>query len=164
MATTHTSTSIETTPDGLLITMPVPRVGCVAAFLTVWLLGWAAGEISALRALFSMGTSFVPGSAFMLIWLLGWTAGGVVAAGALLMTIDGREVVTVGNGIIRRRAEAFGLGLSWRYPLERCGNLRPTGGSDGDKTFISFDHLAAKGEQTDTFRLRSDRIACRGDR
>jgi hypothetical protein len=164
MVTTHTSASIDETPDGLRITMPVPRIGCVAAFMTVWLLGWAVGEVSAVRALFSMGTSFAPGSAFLLIWLAGWTVGGVFAAGTLLMMIDGREVVTVGNGIIRRRAEAFGKGLSWRYPLERCGNLRPTGGSDGDRTFISFDFAAKKGEQTIRFgsgltESRADEIA-----
>ena len=148
MATTHTTTSIEETPDGLRITMPVPRVGCVAIFMTVWLMGWAAGEISALRALFSMGLSFVPGSAFMLLWLAGWTVGGVAAAGVLLMTLDGRVVLTIGGGIIRRRVEAFNLGLSWRYPLERCSNLRPTGGSDEEKSFISFDYSSAKGEKT----------------
>ena len=148
MVTTHTSTSIEETPDGLRITMPVPRVGFVAVFMTLWLVGWAAGEISALRALFSMGLSFVPGTAFMLFWLAGWTVGGVAAAGVLLMTLDGREVLTVAGGILRRRAEAFSLGLSWRYPLERCSNLRPTGGSGEEKTFISFDYAATKGEQT----------------
>jgi hypothetical protein len=148
MATTHTRASIEETPDGLRITMPVPRVGCVAIFMTAWLVGWAVGEISALRALFSMGFSFVPGSAFMLLWLAGWTAGGVFAAGVLMMTLDGREVLTIDGGVVRRRAEAFRLGLSWRYPLERCSNLRPTGGSGEEKSFISFDYASTKGEQT----------------
>ncbi len=147
MALAHTTPTIEPTPDGLRITMPVPRVGCVAAFMTLWLAGWAVGEVSALRALFSMGTSFAPGSAFLLIWLAGWTLGGVFAAGVLLLMIDGREVVTVGGEIIRRRFEALGLGLSWRYPLERSANFRPTGESDGTNSFISFDYTAAKGEQ-----------------
>lgn len=151
MATAHTSTSIDDTPDGLRITMPVPRVGCATAFLAVWLVGWVVGEVSALRARFSIGGSFVPAYAFLLIWLAGWTIAGVVTGWALLMSLDGREIVTIGDGVIRRRAEAFSLGLSWRYPLARCGNLRPTGGDDGLKDFVSFDYAATKGEKTVRF-------------
>jgi hypothetical protein len=145
MSTTHSTPAIEDTPDGLRITMPVPRMGCVSVFLGVWMVAWAAGEISAVSALVAMGTAFAPGSAFMLIWLTGWTIGGIAAAAALLMSIGGAEIVTVGGGIIRRRAEAFGKGLSWRYPIERCGNFRPTGGSGGDRTFITFDYASPKG-------------------
>jgi hypothetical protein len=146
MSTTHSTPTIEDTPDGLRLTMPVPRMGCVSVFLGVWLVAWAVGEITAIAAVVAMGTSFAPGSAFLLLWLVGWTVAGVGAAGSLAMSIAGREVVTVGAGVIRRRAEAFGLGLSWRYPLERCGNFRPTAGSDGDKTFITFDYASQKGE------------------
>jgi hypothetical protein len=151
MATAHTTPTIEETADGLRITMPVPSMGCVSIFLGVWLVAWAVGEISAVGALFALGTSFGPGSAFLVIWLAGWTVGGVTAAAGLMMSLGGREIVTVGSGIIRRRAEAFGLGLSWRYPIERCTNFRPTGGSGADKTFISFDYAAAKGEHTVRF-------------
>lgn len=151
MAAAHTPTSIEETGDGLRITMPIPRVGCVSAFLSAWIVGWVAGEVSALRALFSIGGSAIPVAAFLLLWLAGWTLGGVFAAWALLMSLDGREIVTIENGVIRRRAEAFFLGLSWRYPLVKCRNLRPTGDSDGTNTFVSFDYAAAKGEQTVRF-------------
>jgi hypothetical protein len=147
MASSHTSTTIDETPLGLYITMPVPRVGCVSVFLVAWLIGWAAGEISAIRALLGMG-SFFPGTAFLLFWLVGWTVGGVFAAGILMMTLGGHEILSIGSGVVRRRAEAFGRGLSWRYPLERCSNLRPTGGSDGPRTFISFDYSSAKGDKT----------------
>jgi len=151
MASTHTTPTIEDAADGLRVTMPVPRMGCVSVFLGAWLVAWAVGELTALSALGGMGTSFAPGSAFLLIWLAGWTVGGVAAAGALMMSLGGREIVTIGNGIIRRRAEAFGKGLSWRYPIERCSNFRPTGGTADEKTFISFDYAAAKGEQTVRF-------------
>ena len=148
MSDKHTSTLIEDTPGGVRITMPVPRVGCVSIFLIAWLIGWAAGEFSALRSLFAMGTSSAPFSLFMLVWLVGWTLGGAVAFVVLAMTLGGQEIITIGDGIIRRRAEAFGVGLSWRYPLERCSNFRPTGGSSEAKTFISFDYVSAKGDQT----------------
>jgi hypothetical protein len=151
MASTHTTPTIEETADGLRITMPVPRMGCVSVFLGVWLVAWVVGEVSAVGALFSLGAPLGPGSAFLMIWLAGWTAGGVTAAAGLMMSLGGREIVTVGGGVIRRRAEAFGLGLSWRYQLERCSNFRPTGGSSDEKTFISFDYAEAKGEHSVRF-------------
>lgn len=155
-ATTTSTTLIEETPGNLRIVMPTPRIGCVAAFLGVWMLGWAAGEFSALRALFSLllagaGAASIGGAAFMLFWLAGWTAGGVVCGFIFLMMLDGREIITLGDGILRRRVEAFRWGLSWRYPLERCSNLRRTGNSEDSKTFISFDYTGPKGDKTIRF-------------
>ncbi|MEI8080448.1 MAG: hypothetical protein WCI74_01195 [Actinomycetes bacterium] len=151
MAKTHTSTSIEDVPGGVRITMPVPSSGCVSIFLAVWLTSWAVGEFSAIRGLLSVGTASAPASAFMLFWLVGWTLGGIIAIGAFAMSLGGLEIVTVADGVIRRRAEAFGVGLSWRYPLERCSNFRPTGGEASAKTFVSFDHVTAKGDTTVRF-------------
>ncbi len=151
MASTHTTPAIDAIPDGLRITMPVPSMGCVSVFLGVWLVVWAAGEFTAIASLFALGTSFAPGSLFLLIWLAGWTTAGVFAAASLAMSLAGREIVTIAGGVIRRRAEAFGLGLSWRYPLERCSNFRPTGVSSGAKTFVSFDYAATKGEHSVRF-------------
>jgi hypothetical protein len=153
-ATSHTQTLIEETPSGLRVLMPVPRMGCVIAFLGVWLFGWAAGEISALRALLGLlveregGLTGFGGALFLLIWLVGWTAGGAVAGFIFLMMLDGREILTVDDTIIRRRAEAFRWGLSWRYPLEKCSNLRPTGNGGDVKNFISFDYTGPKSEKT----------------
>ena len=137
---THTATSIEETPEALRIIMPVPRVGCVAVFLAVWLMGWLAGEVSALSALFRTGTLLNPASLFLVVWLVGWTAGGLVAGSVLAMLIDGREIVSFSADEIDRRAEAFGRGLNWRYPMAEVTNLRPTGDESGVKDFISFDH------------------------
>lgn len=130
--------------------MPLPRVGCVTSFLVAWLLGWAAGEFSAVVALLSIRGPLAP-AIFLSVWLAAWTIGGIFAGWALLMSLDGREIVTLGDGSIRRRAEAFFLGLSWRYPLEHCSNLRPTEGSSGVKSFVSFDHATTKGVQTVRF-------------
>jgi hypothetical protein len=160
MASTHTVTSIEATPDGLRITMPVPSMGCVSVFLGAWLVAWAVGEFAAITAVVAMGTSFAPGSAFLLLWLAGWTVAGVAAAGSLAMSIGGREIVTIGARVIRRRAEAFGLGLSWRYPLERCANFRPTAGADGDRTFITFDYASKKGEHPVRFGSGLTEASC----
>ncbi len=132
--------SIEESPDSLRIVMPVERAGCVSIFLAAWLVGWLAGEVSALTALFRMESLFNLGALFLLFWLAGWTVGGVVAAAILAMTLDGREVVSFTAEEVDRRAEAFGRGLNWKYAMAEVSNLRPTGDESGVKSFISFDH------------------------
>jgi len=143
----HTRTVIDVTPEQVRVVMPVPRVGCVTAFLGVWMIGWVVGEYSAIRALFTSAYHLNLSALFLVFWLLGWTAGGVVFGALFLLLLDGREIVTVGDGIIRRRVEAFGVGLSWRYSLEQSSNWRPTGaeGDDGVNSFVSFDHNGPKG-------------------
>jgi hypothetical protein len=132
--------SIEESPESLRIVMPVERAGCVAIFLSAWLIGWLFGEISALTSLFRMHSLLNPGALFLLVWLAGWTVGGVVAAAVLAMTLDGREIVSFTAEEVDRRAEAFGRGLNWKYVMPEVTNLRPTGNDDGVKSFISFDH------------------------
>jgi len=114
-------------------------------------LGWVVGEFSALRALFSGGMGLNVATLFLLVWLIGWTAGGLVAGSIFLLMLDGSEIVTVGEGIVRRRVEVFGFGLSWRYPLEQVSNWRPTGDESGVKSFITFDYAGPKGGKSIRF-------------
>lgn len=137
---THTATSIEETPENLRIVMPVPRVGCVAVFLSVWLTGWLVGELSAVGALFTMDSLLNPAALFLIVWVTGWTAGGIMAGSALAMMLSGQEVVTFTPEEINRRAEAFGRGLNWRYVMSDVTNLRQTPDENGVKDFISFDY------------------------
>ncbi len=148
MATSsHTHTVTELGPDSVRIVMPVPRVGCAIVFLGLWMIGWVAGEFSALRGLIFSGIGLNIATLFLLVWLVGWTAGGLVFGSVFLMMLAGREIVTIGDGIVRRRVEVFGVGLSWRYPLEQVSNWRPTGGDDGVKSFITFDYDGPKGSK-----------------
>ena len=135
----RTPTTIEHTPSGLRIVMPVPRIGFVIVFLSIWLMGWAAGEVSALRALLESGTRFNPTGLFLLVWLVGWTLGGAAAAFVLAMMLDGREIVTFALGSVVRRIEAFRWGWETTYAMDTVTNLRQTGDSEGVKSFISFD-------------------------
>jgi hypothetical protein len=136
----HTPTSIEETPDGVRIVMPVPQAGCVAVFLAVWLTGWLFGELSAISAFFRMENLLNPLTLFLIVWLVGWTAGGLFAAAALAMMLGGREIVTFTADVVDRRAEAFGRGLNWHFVMSDVTNLRPTGDDNGVKDFISFDY------------------------
>jgi hypothetical protein len=59
--------------------------GGLAAFLLVWLCGWAFGEVTTLRQLL-----FQPATAnqsFMLVWVTGWSVGGVMAMAVLVRTL-----------------------------------------------------------------------------
>lgn len=152
----HTATRIEDEGDGFRVIMPAPRVGCATVFLSVWLVGWFAGEVSVLKAILGglAGPSgvftFVSGG-FLLFWLAGWTAGGLFALCSLAFFVDGREIVTLGGGIIRRRVEAFRWGLSWSYDLARASNLRTAEDTTGAQSFLRFDYAADKGAKTVRF-------------
>jgi hypothetical protein len=88
--------------------------GFAAAFLCLWLCGWAAGEYFALSALTGiLAERFAPGMqlawlphvrgpasaggipvvAFLGLWLTGWTVGGCFAIGALVQLLFGVQVL-----------------------------------------------------------------------
>ena len=87
-----------------------------AAFLTVWLCGWAAGEGFALWLLIQGGYSLLTGHApspghqplppgmalamgvFLLFWLTLWTVGGVAAGAELLRLLWGEDRIEVAGG------------------------------------------------------------------
>ncbi|NTU71494.1 MAG: hypothetical protein HGB10_06710 [Coriobacteriia bacterium] len=138
--TTYTETVIEQTPERIRIVMPTQKAGCVAAFMSVWLVGWLAGETFALVGLVRELRSLSVGSIFLVVWLIGWTLGGAFAITVLAMSLGGREIVTFSASEARRRVEAFRIGLDWRYPMADVTNVRPTASSGDKKEFISFDH------------------------
>ena len=139
MATSHTPTTIEETPDSLRILMPMPRVGCILAFTGAWLLGWLVGEISVMKVLLLDGEIMHWSGLFLVLWWIAWTAGGVVFGGVFLLMLNGREVVTFGPDVVRRRVEAFGRGFSWSYPLAQVSNVRLTADENGILDFVAFD-------------------------
>jgi hypothetical protein len=103
-----------------------------AAFLLVWLTGWAAGEVFALGFLAVLlrsiigaaagvpwpipGGDWIAGGAagfvllFLLAWVTLWTVGGVAAITHLLRSLAGEDRVEVQSGglDVRRRAGPFG--------------------------------------------------------
>lgn len=115
--------SLEEAPDGPRVVIPSPFLWPLTIFLGFWLWGWTMGEISAARALWQLAQTangwlaLLPG-AFLLFWLAGWSAAGVLVWGTFLFSIQGREVVTLQEGMLRVRLETLlGLGWSWRFSL-----------------------------------------------
>lgn len=113
----------EETPEGARIVIPAPRLWPIAAFFALWLAGWTAGEVSAVKQLWGLfsgggGAGAVFAEAFMLFWLAGWTVGGAFAWGVFLFSLDGREVLTVREDKFCVRLETFlGLGWTWRFDI-----------------------------------------------
>jgi hypothetical protein len=128
------SVTVERTPEGLVVTMPVPRSGCSIGFLSVWLLGWMAGEYAAVSTLMERFRGLDSGMAFLLFWLVFWTAGGAAAATALATMLAGREIVTLAPSGLHRRIEAFGVGFTSTFDPTMVEDLR------GGGAFFGFEY------------------------
>lgn len=65
----------------------------VVGFLSVWLVGWAAGEVFAVGTLLRLlpPQESAPPALFLGLWLTLWTVGGLGALAALLQQVLGRE-------------------------------------------------------------------------
>jgi hypothetical protein len=111
-------------PAGLLVVIPARPRWFAVVFLCVWLLGWAMGELAAVRALFFSGDASGGSTLFLGYWCIGWTVGGALALYSLLWLLVGQERVTLAHDAIVVRKVVFGLGPMKRFDLMRVANLR----------------------------------------
>ncbi|MCP9838101.1 hypothetical protein KBY84_11430 [Cyanobium sp. N.Huapi 1H5] len=85
----------------------------VAAFLSLWLCGWLAGEVFALWALWRIlgalltgGEGPLPVALFLLVWLSFWTLGGAAALRELLRALWSEDRLTVAaDGEVERQVQ-----------------------------------------------------------
>jgi hypothetical protein len=119
-------------PGGLEIVIPAPRVWPVVVFLGLWLMGWATGETFALRQVLSPAP--VEAKVFLAAWLAFWTFGGTAALSICMWMLAGHERVRLRPDALVIRREAFGLGPTHVYELDRIRNLqaRPLPPLDGE--------------------------------
>ena len=75
------------TAAGFEVVIPAKRHAFLIAFLPIWLVGWAWGEIIVIALLLNSDLSTGP-SLFLLVWLAGWTLGGGFALFALALHLD----------------------------------------------------------------------------
>jgi hypothetical protein len=113
---------VNDSPEGLEIVIPAPRIWPVVVFLGLWLAGWATGEAFALRQILSPAP--VPARAFLAVWLAFWTFGGTAALSICLWMLVGHERVRLRPDALTIQREAFGLGPTRIYELDRIRNLR----------------------------------------
>lgn len=115
--------TIADSSDGLRIIIPAHRNWFLLFFLSLWLCGWAFGEIMAPA---TMLRSSPPLSAilFMVVWLTLWTVVGGFALYAWLWNVAGREILTIDEQKMTTRREVFGRGRSNIFDRIYINNLR----------------------------------------
>jgi hypothetical protein len=113
---------VNDSPEGLEIVIPAPRIWPVVVFLGLWLAGWATGEAFALRQILSPAP--VPAKVFLAVWLAFWSFGGTAALSVCVWMLVGHERVRLRPDVLTIQREAFGLGPTRAYELDRIRNLR----------------------------------------
>jgi len=86
------------TVGGLEISIPTRRNWFIILFLGAWLGGWVFGECFALGSLTGILGKMGSADLFMLFWLCGWTVGGFFAFRMFLWNLNGKEVISIGQG------------------------------------------------------------------
>lgn len=118
-----TRVTVADGPLGLEITLPARRHWVLILFLSFWMCGWLAGEVSAARALLQPKTPLF-GKIFLTVWLTGWTFGGLTAGAILLWSLAGRERIAVNALELVLAAEVFGRGWRRRFETAKIRDLR----------------------------------------
>lgn len=116
-------TQIVDASSGPEIRIRAPKNWWPIIFLPVWILGWTAGGIFALR-------EFVAGSEprlFLGLWLVGWLGGELLAILTWSWMVFGREVLSVRQGLFTIGREVGRFAIKRRYPLHEISNLRASG-------------------------------------
>ena len=122
---------IEGGPDGLEIIIPAGRNLFAVVFLGVWLVGWLAGEVTALAGLAGIASAGnVAADLFLLVWLTFWTIGGYFATTTWLWMLVGKERILMGAGTLCVKRDILGLGRPRTYELFRIRNLRVAAQAD----------------------------------
>jgi hypothetical protein len=120
---------IEPDGTGLRITIPAKPQLFGTAFLGLWMIGWAFGEISVGYQLFygSPESQFpAPGSFAMLGWLAFWTLGGGWCLATLLWNVAGKEIIELNQTTLRRIKQIPIFRRSKEYKVASIANLRLT--------------------------------------
>ncbi|WP_141228380.1 hypothetical protein [Anaeromicrobium sediminis] len=113
----------------LHIEIPSVKNWFLTIFYMVWLGGWAFGEITVLKMLFSGGESV---GTFLLVWLTGWTMGGFFAIFVVLWSIFGKEEIYLDRSYISIKRGIFGIGSMKEYDKNSIENLRVSVIYDGN--------------------------------
>lgn len=121
---------LESVSGGVELIVPTKRNYFVLVFLSLWLCGWAAGEIQGAHSFASKALTDNPEPGFTVVWLAGWTVGGAFAVLTLLWNLAGRERIVLGNDEFLIRREIFGIGFGKRYALRAVKEFRVVESSD----------------------------------
>ncbi len=116
--------TINDSPSGCEIVIPAKRNFFIIAFLGFWTIGWACGEVFAIRQLFFMpkGQNFP--EIFLLAWLGAWTVGGAFAIYTWLWTVSGKERIRLRPAALSMKRDVLGFGRTREFDLNHVANIR----------------------------------------
>lgn len=118
---------IENHGAGLRITIPARTEFFITAFLGVWLVAWAFGEIFVPYTFLvelSDKPIATPVRLFTIVWLAGWTLGGMWALSIFLWNVAGKEVIELTSTTLRRRKQIPIFSRSKEYAIADIAGLR----------------------------------------
>ena len=121
---TRSRATVGETSEGFEISIPARKNPFAIVFLPVWSVGWAFGEVFAVRTLLATPAGSSAPILFMVVWLTAWTLGGGFCIYTLLWLLFGREVIVLRPDALVIRRLVLGVGRSREYDLTEVRNLR----------------------------------------
>jgi len=118
---------IENKGADLRITIPARTELFITAFLGVWLIAWAFGEIFVpYTFLIALSDKPVPPSArlFAAVWFAGWTLGGMWALSIFLWNVAGKEIIELTSTTLKYRKQIPIFSRSREYVIASIAGLR----------------------------------------
>lgn len=110
------------------IVVPAIRQPFVMIFLIVWLGGWTAGGVSALKS-FTDATGPSEGRAFLGFWLWAWLLGELFMLGSLLWMLCGKELIKASLTSLSHTYRMLFWSRTRRHQPVSATNLRWEAGS-----------------------------------
>lgn len=106
----------------LTIEIPAKKNWFAIVFISIWMLGWLAGEVFVFVAVFTSDQPLLA-NAFLLFWLIGWTVGGVMAFLMLAWQLGGKEIISLENNLLKIEKSIEGIGRKKFYDIHTIKNL-----------------------------------------
>jgi hypothetical protein len=112
------------TSDGVVIEIPARRNWFIFGFLSLWLCGWAIGEVAVPITILFSAKKDPAGMGFLVVWWSFWTIGGGAALYSWLWMWRGREILTATDSALSIKRDIMGRGRNKIYDLSQARKLR----------------------------------------
>jgi len=131
--------------SSLQFSIPGRRNWPVVIFVGIWLVGWAAGEVTVSVIILGQLPGLSGDGLFLLFWLALWTVGGAAAIRAWLRALASKEIVSVDAETLSVKQAVAGIGRRKEYAAAYVDNLRVEpyyGSSSGQSSghCLAFDY------------------------
>lgn len=132
--------TVQDCADRRIVIIPAERELGALIFISIWLIGWAAGEVA--------GISHFPshGDFLMATWLAGWSVAGIAVIAWWIWLIAGVETITIDSASFNYQRGLLGLSHTRTFLVESARCLRVIRGPDrnglSSSFYLAFDYGA----------------------